>query len=117
VIRLNPEQVAGIRAADHGYELVGPGGQTICIRRQENATAADCIALTDRQWDEASLAKGTVEIQDDSGSTVGYLVLNPHVNLFYTTEAIESLVKRAREGKPGRTLGEILGEALTRAGA
>jgi hypothetical protein len=128
-IRLNSEQSAAVGRAALGYELWGPAGEAICIRRHcipghsipgpkaESPAGCEAIAFTSEQWQQAIQAQGTVEIQGCNGTAIGCLVLNPHVNLFYTVQSIESLLERARESKPGRTLSEILGAALVRAGA
>lgn len=119
VVSLNPEQSLAIAAAHGAYGLAGTGGQAICVRRRDNDgdAAQPVITFTPEQWEAACNAQGTVEVRDHAGKALGFLVLNPHVNLFYTVQEIELLLKRARESKSGRTLGEILGEALTRAGA
>jgi hypothetical protein len=119
VLCLNSEQSAAIAAANDVYGLADARGQTICVRRQETGqeAAQAVVAFTAEQWEAASHANGTVEVRSHDGKPLGYLVLNPHVNLFYSIRETELLLKRARESKPGRTLSEILGEALTRAGA
>jgi hypothetical protein len=119
IVQFTAAQTATIAAAEDAFGLLDPAGKQICVRRRENESqqARQLVRFTPEQWATAVQAQGSVEVRGSGGETLGYLVLDPAINLFYTVAEVELLLQRAREPGVGRTLGEILSEALTRAGA
>jgi len=119
ILQLSAAQTAAIAAAQDSFGLSDPAGKPICVRRRENEPQQikELVRFSPEQWTTAVQSHGTVEVRGSDGGTIGYLVLDPQLHLFYTIAEVELLLQRAREPGMGRTLGEILSEALTRAGA
>jgi hypothetical protein len=58
-----------------------------------------------------------LELRDDQGDTLGFLLNLPDVRLFYTPGQIEELQRRAALPPAGRPLRDVLDEAKHRAAA